>query len=207
MPSSVVSSAGSSPVSRRRVSRSLPPSSVTSTKSHWLGTTRSTSSARSIPTSSRSCRGRQSMVMVLEGPEDTYAIVRTMMGATNPAESPPGTIRGDFGTIMTENLVHGSDSQRVRRSRDRNLLPEPVTVHSRCVAERGGRSKLQMCYERPRVGTGVRAGSTGSPRLEHSDGTEFLEFVLQLWRRCRPRHGGRSRNRKHARLRRGEGIV
>lgn len=51
-----------------------------------------------------------SMVMVLEGPEDTYAIVRTLMGATNPAESPPGTIRGDFGTIMTENLVHGSDS-------------------------------------------------------------------------------------------------
>lgn len=50
------------------------------------------------------------MVMVLDGPEDVYAIVRTMMGATNPAESAPGTIRGDFGTIMTENLVHGSDS-------------------------------------------------------------------------------------------------
>ena len=50
------------------------------------------------------------MVMVLEGPDDVYAIVRTMMGATNSAESAPGTIRGDFGTIMTENLVHGSDS-------------------------------------------------------------------------------------------------
>ncbi len=49
-------------------------------------------------------------VAVLEGPEDTYAIVRTMMGPTNPAEAAPGTIRGDFGTIMTENLVHGSDS-------------------------------------------------------------------------------------------------
>ena len=49
-------------------------------------------------------------VAVLEGPEDTYAIVRTMMGPTNPASAPPGTIRGDFGTIMTENLVHGSDS-------------------------------------------------------------------------------------------------
>ncbi len=48
---------------------------------------------------------------VLEGPEDTYAIVRTMMGPTNPAEAPPGTIRGDFGTVMTENLVHGSDSE------------------------------------------------------------------------------------------------
>ena len=50
------------------------------------------------------------LVAVLEGPDDTYAIVRTMMGPTNPAEAPPGTIRGDFGTIMTENLVHGSDS-------------------------------------------------------------------------------------------------
>lgn len=49
-------------------------------------------------------------VAVLEGPEDTFAIVRTMMGPTNPASAPPGTIRGDFGTIMTENLVHGSDS-------------------------------------------------------------------------------------------------
>jgi nucleoside-diphosphate kinase len=47
---------------------------------------------------------------VLEGPDDTYAIVRTLMGPTNPAEAPPGTIRGDYGTIMTENLVHGSDS-------------------------------------------------------------------------------------------------
>ena len=32
------------------------------------------------------------------------------MGPTNPAEAPPGTIRGDFGTIITENIVHGSDS-------------------------------------------------------------------------------------------------
>lgn len=49
-------------------------------------------------------------VAVVEGPEDTFAIVRTLMGPTNPAAAPPGTIRGDFGTIMTENLVHGSDS-------------------------------------------------------------------------------------------------
>jgi nucleoside-diphosphate kinase len=47
---------------------------------------------------------------VLEGPEGTYAMVRTMMGPTNPADAPPGPIRGDFGTTLTENLVHGSDS-------------------------------------------------------------------------------------------------
>jgi nucleoside-diphosphate kinase len=48
--------------------------------------------------------------MVLEGPEDVAKIVRTMMGATNPAESAPGTIRGDFGTEMQYNIIHGSDS-------------------------------------------------------------------------------------------------
>jgi nucleoside-diphosphate kinase len=51
-----------------------------------------------------------SVVVVLEGPEDTFAIVRTMMGVTNPADAAPGTIRGDLGTLFTENLVHGSDS-------------------------------------------------------------------------------------------------
>lgn len=49
-------------------------------------------------------------VLVAEGPEDTWRIVRTMMGPTDPAQAPPGTIRGDLGTLMTENLVHGSDS-------------------------------------------------------------------------------------------------
>ena len=49
-------------------------------------------------------------VAVIEGPADTYAMVRTLMGPTNPASAPPGTIRGDLGTEMTENLVHGSDS-------------------------------------------------------------------------------------------------
>ena len=50
------------------------------------------------------------VALVVEGPEDTWEIVRSMMGATNPRAATPGTIRGDFGTIFTENLVHGSDS-------------------------------------------------------------------------------------------------
>ncbi len=50
------------------------------------------------------------LVMAVEGPGDTWRVVRTMMGPTNPAEAPPGTIRGDLGLLMTENLVHGSDS-------------------------------------------------------------------------------------------------
>jgi nucleoside-diphosphate kinase len=50
------------------------------------------------------------VAMAVEGPEDTWEIVRGMMGATNPRQAAPGTIRGDLGTIFTENLVHGSDS-------------------------------------------------------------------------------------------------
>ena len=40
---------------------------------------------------------------------DTWKVVRTLMGVTNPKEALPGTIRGDFGIEVTENLVHGSD--------------------------------------------------------------------------------------------------
>ena len=50
------------------------------------------------------------VAMILEGPENTWSIVRTMMGATNAAEAEPGTIRGDLSAQFTENLVHGSDS-------------------------------------------------------------------------------------------------
>jgi nucleoside-diphosphate kinase len=48
--------------------------------------------------------------LVVEGPEDTWKVVRTMMGATNPRDAAPGTIRGDLGILFTENLIHGSDS-------------------------------------------------------------------------------------------------
>ena len=51
-----------------------------------------------------------SLLLVVEGPEETYKVVRTMMGSTNPRDAAPGTIRGDFGVLLTENLVHGSDS-------------------------------------------------------------------------------------------------
>jgi nucleoside-diphosphate kinase len=38
------------------------------------------------------------------------SVARTLMGPTSPVEAPPGTIRGDFGLVITENIVHGSDS-------------------------------------------------------------------------------------------------
>jgi nucleoside-diphosphate kinase len=42
--------------------------------------------------------------------ESAVDVARTLMGTTNPAEAPPGTIRGDFGLVITENIIHGSDS-------------------------------------------------------------------------------------------------
>ena len=51
-----------------------------------------------------------SVLAVVEGPKDTWKVLRTMMGQTNPADSAPGTIRGDLGILFTENLIHGSDS-------------------------------------------------------------------------------------------------
>ena len=47
--------------------------------------------------------------MVLEG-EGAIAAVRSTMGSTNPADSTPGSIRGDLALSMPDNLVHGSDS-------------------------------------------------------------------------------------------------
>jgi nucleoside-diphosphate kinase len=47
--------------------------------------------------------------MVISGP-DAVVVCRKLMGATNPKDAAPGTIRGDFGLIMDANIVHGSDS-------------------------------------------------------------------------------------------------
>ncbi len=49
------------------------------------------------------------LALVVEG-ASAISVVRTTMGATNPAESEPGTIRGDLALAMPDNLVHGSDS-------------------------------------------------------------------------------------------------
>ena len=50
------------------------------------------------------------MVMVVEGPDDTYKVVRNLIGATDPVDAAPGTIRGDLALEVGENLIHGSDS-------------------------------------------------------------------------------------------------
>ena len=54
------------------------------------------------------------LALVLEG-ESAISVVRTTMGATNPTDAAPGTIRGDLALAMPNNLVHGSDSPESAR--------------------------------------------------------------------------------------------
>ena len=66
------------------------------------------------------------VAMVWEGP-DAVAMVRTMMGATNPAAAAPGTIRGDHAVSIGTNVVHGSDSPE-RAAEELALFFEPAEL-------------------------------------------------------------------------------
>ena len=66
------------------------------------------------------------LALVLEG-ESAIPVVRTTIGATNPAEAAPGTIRGDLALAMPDNLVHGSDApESARREIELWFSDEPL---------------------------------------------------------------------------------
>ena len=56
--------------------------------------------------------------------ESAISVVRTMMGATHPLDSAPGTIRGDFALELSENIVHGSDSTASARRELKLFFPD-----------------------------------------------------------------------------------
>lgn len=64
------------------------------------------------------------MLMVLEGEGEAFAVARQLMGATDPLEAESGTIRGDLGTEMPENLIHGSDSEESAKREISIFFPE-----------------------------------------------------------------------------------
>ena len=66
------------------------------------------------------------VAVCLEG-QNTIEIVRLISGATNPAESQPGTIRGDFSNHLTENVVHASDSVE-NAARELQILFDPGEI-------------------------------------------------------------------------------
>jgi nucleoside-diphosphate kinase len=63
------------------------------------------------------------LAVVVEG-EGAIKVVRTTMGATNPAEAAPGTIRGDLALSMPDNLVHGSDAPESAEQEVRLWFPD-----------------------------------------------------------------------------------
>jgi nucleoside-diphosphate kinase len=66
------------------------------------------------------------LVAVVEGPGDeTWSTVRTLMGSTDPAQAPPGTIRGDLAVLLSENLIHGSDSTESAEREIALFFPSP----------------------------------------------------------------------------------
>ncbi len=65
------------------------------------------------------------LLMVVEGPDGTIPTVRALMGATNPQQAAPGTIRGDLAIELTENLVHGSDSPESAQREIGLFFPAP----------------------------------------------------------------------------------
>ena len=72
--------------------------------------------------------GGPSVLLAVEGPEDTVAVVRALMGSTNPRQAAPGTIRGDLGMDLTRNLIHGSDSPE-SAARELELFFPQLTAH------------------------------------------------------------------------------
>ena len=107
--------------------------------------------------------------MVLEGPSAISA-ARQVIGATNPLEAAPGSIRGDFAIATGENLVHGSDSPDRRRARSRSSSPICEGGGSRRAATRP-RLALAAAPGDPRVPGGpVRGSASAFAELERGRG-------------------------------------
>lgn len=70
------------------------------------------------------------LAMVLEG-DNAVQVCRNIIGKTNPLESPPGTIRGDYGMVTGVNIIHGSDSAESAKREISIFFPEGVISYER----------------------------------------------------------------------------
>ncbi|MFZ0059946.1 MAG: nucleoside-diphosphate kinase [Acidimicrobiales bacterium] len=64
------------------------------------------------------------LAMVVEGPPEVWTVVRRLMGPTDPAEAPPGSIRGDLATTLPANVIHGSDGPEAAAREIALFFPE-----------------------------------------------------------------------------------
>jgi nucleoside-diphosphate kinase len=75
------------------------------------------------------------VAMVIQGPH-AISVVRKMMGKTDPLESDPGTVRGDFGLFTGKNIVHGSDSEASAKREISNFFSEDELIsYKKCDEE------------------------------------------------------------------------
>ena len=95
--------------------------------------------------------------MVVEGGENTWQVVRTMMGATKPSEAAPGTIRGDLALETTENLVHGSDGPESAAREIALFFPNLAQVIDCSPAGRDAGALTSLCGTRASPETFYRA--------------------------------------------------
>ena len=73
------------------------------------------------------------VAMVVEGKE-VIKVVRTLVGATNPIDASPGTIRGDFGMDLGRNIIHASDSEEsAKREISLFFKPEEIFTYERAI--------------------------------------------------------------------------
>ena len=131
MPSSGGSWARSSPGSSARASRWSPPSCGRSTRplaeEHYAEHADKPFFGELVTFLTRS----PVFAMVVEGPADnTFSLVRKLVGATKVDDAEPGTIRGDFATITTENLVHASDGHESAAREIALWFPDPFGLGS-----------------------------------------------------------------------------
>ena len=149
------------------------------------------------------------LAFVLEG-EGAIAASRRTIGATNPASADPGSLRGDFALAMPNNLVHGSDSLGVRRTRDRAVVPRWARLTTpRATARSGRESTASTPTAAPRTtgrstrsrgasGRSTRASSNvigdvaGLDVVELGCGTAYFSVV------ARPARRAAGRGRRHA---------
>ena len=68
------------------------------------------------------------MALVMEG-DDAVAAARQVIGATNPLEAAPGSIRGDFSRVLSQNMVHGSDSVESGQRETQLFFPDLDGCH------------------------------------------------------------------------------
>ncbi|MGD0895563.1 MAG: nucleoside-diphosphate kinase [Acidimicrobiales bacterium] len=65
-----------------------------------------------------------SLALVVEGPPDVWTVVRNLMGPTDPAMAPPGSIRGDLASTTPANVIHGSDGPEAAAREIALFFPE-----------------------------------------------------------------------------------